>query len=209
MNSLVGRPSLARASVAAALLVLTLVGPTLAHAELVSSNPKNGAVLATPPTVVTLTFSETLDAQKSSFKLIGPDGPVGTGKVASDPSGMTLAGLSLAPGDYEIQWTSVAVDGHVQRGVLAFIVSQPTTAPPTLTPAAGSPPAPASPSAEPSVAPTAPTTPGPTVAPSPAPSPAPAPASASSGDVLLPIVAALALVAVVGAYLLRRSRRVG
>ena len=43
---------------AAALLALAAVSPVLGHAELVSSDPANKAVLDTPPTVITLTFDE-------------------------------------------------------------------------------------------------------------------------------------------------------
>jgi methionine-rich copper-binding protein CopC len=183
-------------SFAGVLLVLALVGPVLAHSELVSSDPPDKAVLATPPTVITLTFSENLDPAKSSFKLVGPAGTVGAGAVGGDPTLMTLGNLDLAPGDYEIQWTSAALDGDILRGTLTFSVSEPTPAPATPTPG---PSATILPSADSSVAPS--------VAPTPIPSAAPAEPASSSGDVVLPIVAALALVAVIGVTVLRRSRR--
>ena len=69
-----------------AALLLALIGgsPALAHASLVSSDPEDRAVVASPPTVVTLRFSEGLDADKSSFRLAGPDGDVGTGRLTKD-----------------------------------------------------------------------------------------------------------------------------
>jgi methionine-rich copper-binding protein CopC len=170
------------------LLTLSIAAPALAHAELVSSTPEDRAVLETPPTTITLTFSEGLDAGKSSFKLVGGGATIGTGKADADGATvMTLDGLALAPGAYEIQWTSAATDGHIDRGALTFTVSQPAPA------TAGPVPAPVSPSA-------------PATGATPSPSGEGGIPAASSTDVLIPIVIALVAVAGVGAYVLRRSR---
>jgi methionine-rich copper-binding protein CopC len=190
--------------------------PALAHADLVASDPEDGAVLADPPTAVTLTFNEGLDAGKSSFRLIGPDGDIGTGTAARDgATRMVLAGLVLAPGEYRVKWTAAADDGHVERGSLGFSVSAPTPVPSTPSPSPAPSPTPATtttPSAEPATDP--PATRAPTAIPvsdsaaaSPASTPG-APAAASGTDVLIPIVAGLVLVGLVGGFVLRRSRRV-
>jgi hypothetical protein len=177
-------------------LAALAAAPVLAHAELATADPADKAVLDTPPTTITLDFTESLDGSKSSFKLLGPDGAtIGTGQKTADKE-MRLDGLTLQPGAYEIQWTSAsAQDGDIARGTLTFTLTQPTPSP------SGA----ASPSASPSAAP-----PSPSAAPSPSPaaSPAAAPASSSGGgDVVLPIVVALVALAVGAAYLLRRSRR--
>jgi copper resistance protein C len=181
---------------AGVLLALAAVSPVLGHAELVSSDPADKAVLDTPPTVITLTFDEGV-VGKSSFKLIGPGGDtIGTGGPANDGDDtMTLDGLALTPGPYTIEWTSVADDGDVERGTLTFTVNEPTPAPATPTPAPSQ--ASSAPSAVPSPTPTT----------TPVPSPSVAPVSTSSTtDVLFPIIAALALIGVIGALLLRRNR---
>jgi len=191
-----------RALVAGLGLAWVIAGPVMAHADLVGSDPKDRAVLAAPPSTITLAFSEALDPAKSSFRLIAAGRAIGTGKVAGDGTVMTLDGLvldgrPLGPGRYEIQWTSVAGDGDLLRGTLTFTVSEPTPAPATATPAPG-----------PTVAPSAQASIAATAAPTPATSPAPAPGQpvTSTVDVLLPIVAALVLVAGASAFLLRRSR---
>jgi copper resistance protein C len=189
---------------AIAFAALTAV-PVLAHADLVTSDPADKAVLAEPPTTVTLTFSEGLDASKSSFNVIGSDGTVlGTGKAGQDgATDMTLGGLALVPGAYGIKWTSVAEDGHVERGTLSFNVAEPTPPPATPEPTAS---ASETPTAAPAATPAAPT---------PAASPAASAVAVTTGDqtsagsgsdVVLPLAVALVLVAVVGAYVLRRSR---
>ena len=184
---------------AASLLVLAVAAPVLAHAELVSSDPADKAVLAASPTTITLTFSEDLDASKSSFKVVGPAGTVGTGKVGGVTTQMLLPGLSLVPGDYEIQWTSMSTDQHLLRGTLTFTVSAATAAPATASPI------PSSASAAPSAAATAASSPA--VGATLTPAASPDTVGAASGDVVLPIVAALVLVAGAGLWLFRRSRR--
>ena len=184
---------------AASLLMLAVAAPVLAHAELVSSDPADKAVLAASPTTITLTFSEDLDASRSSFKVVGPAGTVGTGKVGGVTTQMLLPGLSLVPGDYEIQWTSMSTDQHLLRGTLTFTVSAATAAPGTASPI------PSSASAAPSAAATAASSPA--VGATLTPAASPDTVGAASGDVVLPIVAALVLVAGAGLWLFRRSRR--
>ena len=192
------RPSLV-AVAAASLLVLAVAAPVLAHAELVSSDPADKAVLAASPTTITLTFSEDLDASKSSFKVVGPAGTVGTGKVGGVTTQMLLPGLSLVPGDYEIQWTSMSTDQHLLRGTLTFTMSAATAAPATASPI------PSSASVAPSAAATAAASPA--VGATLTPAASSDTVGAASGDVVLPIVAAVVLVAGAGLLLFRRSRR--
>jgi hypothetical protein len=106
----------------------------------------------------------------------------------------------LGPGSYKVQWTSVAADKDVARGTFSFTVLEPTPAPPTPTPA---------PTAAPSDAPSESPTGAPSAAPAsraPTASPTPSPDTAGAADVLVPVIAALVLVVVAGAWLLRRGR---
>jgi methionine-rich copper-binding protein CopC len=197
-------------------LAIAVAVPALAHADLASSDPADKAVLATPPTVITLTFTEGLDQARSSFKLSGPGGATGTGKAPKDGSTvMTLDGIDLGPGAYEIKWTSVATDGHVARGTLSFTVSEPTPAPATPTPAPTAASTDAAAPVSTDIATAAPPTPEPSVtaaaaSATPAATPGagtdPTAASGSGTDVLIPIVVGLGLVAGIGAFVLRRSR---
>lgn len=203
---------------AGALLALAVAAPVLAHAELVTSDPEDGAVLANPPTTVTVTFSEAIDPERSRFRLVGPDGAVGVGRIADDPAVLELAGLDLGPGAYEIQWTAASDDGHIERGRLRFTVavpaSAPASAPPSPAPTTTSAPSSSASAAPGSTgAPSAPATnsPPPAVDASPTLSAAPAEPAAgtagSAGDMLLPVVVAAVVVAGVGLFVLRRSRR--
>jgi len=178
-------------------LALVAVTPALADVELRSSDPEAGSTVANPLTTVSLTFSGGLEAGKSSFRVVGPSGDVGTGRASEDGvTEMALDGLTLAPGSYEVRWTAAAEDGHLTRGTFEFAVTDPTPPPATPTPL---------PSATPSEAPQSSPSPSPAATPAPSPGGGSAPA-ASTSDLLLPIAAALALVALVGWMLLRPGR---
>jgi methionine-rich copper-binding protein CopC len=182
---------------AALLLVVGVAGPAFGHAELDTADPADKAILQTPPTTITMTFTEDLDPSKSSFKLLAPDGStVGTGGATAIRT-MSLDNLELAPGAYQIKWTSAsAADGDIERGELTFTVAQPAASAsvsPTQNDVASPSPSASSPAAA-------------TTAATPAPSAAPSAPASSTSDVLLPIIVGLILVGVVGAFVLRRSR---
>ncbi len=198
----------------AAALVAALVAPsaTIGHADLVSADPAQGARLEAPPSTITLTFAEALDATKSSFKVVNAEGTVvARGAVAAEaPATMTATGLALEPGAYAIRWTAGADDGHLERGTTHFTVLAPTPAPATPAPVTPGPstatsdtPAPVT--AAPATDSPAPAASAPAAAPTQAPATDPA-AAASTGDVLLPILAALVVLGVIGVLVLRRSR---
>jgi methionine-rich copper-binding protein CopC len=187
------------ALVAGLLLGLVAAGPALGHAELEQSMPEDGEVLTTPPTFVTLAFTEGLDADKSSFRLVLDGTDVATGSPSGDgETTMSATDLTLAPGAYVIRWTAVADDGHVERGRLTFTVEEPTPSPSPAPTEMASESASASPSASPLATPTA--------TPAPSPSADTTPVASGGTDVLLPIIAALAIVGVVAYLVLRRGR---
>lgn len=173
---------LAVIAVATAIAATLFAGTALAHAQLVSSDPADGSAVPFPPTI-TLTFDDDLDAAKSQFQVVDASGAVvAAGHVtAADAKTMQATGLSLAWGACQVRWTAVASDGDLTRGTVSFTVIQSGAL--SIEPGASGPAAPAA-SADP----------GPT-------------AATSGSDVVLPIVVGLALVALVGAFVLRRSRR--
>ena len=104
----------------------------------------------------------------------------------------------LAPGTYTIRWTSFSTEDNEQaRGTTTFTVAAASTPSPSPTPSVAT----AAPSVAPSVAPSIP--PAGSASPS-APPTAPA---ASTGDAVIPIVAALLVLAGLGVWLLRGRTR--
>ncbi|HET9456906.1 MAG TPA: copper resistance CopC family protein [Candidatus Limnocylindrales bacterium] len=189
-----------RAGVAVPVVVVALLlwpAAAFAHAELETATPADGAVLEAPPTEIVFTYTEELDPTGSSLTLHDASGSqIAAGGVdPSDALIMRIDPPELAAGAYEVRSTALSAhDDHLERNVVSFTVSEPTPAPtPSQTPI---PSATAEPTAPPSASPSA--------APSPSPSEDGTPASTT--DVLIPIVAAIVLVALLGAWLLSRSR---
>jgi copper resistance protein C len=202
MTSSTGRRGLGAVVVAfaAALILPTTV---TAHAELQTATPKDGATVAGAPPGISGTYSEAMTTSGSSLVLLGPDGKqVATGGV--DPANdrrMTIDPVpDLVPGVYTVKSTTKsAADGDIDRKEWTFTVVPAPTPTPTLAPSA---------TAAPSV-PAALASASPTPNASPAPSGAVDGTSSGGGDVVLPIIAALAIVGVGGALLLGRRGRTG
>jgi len=120
--------------VVVACLALALAAPASAHAELVRTDPADGAVLATAPSEVRLTFNEPVQVVPDRVRLFGPGGEERelTGGAVD---AVAVLGLpeQLARGTWIIAWRVVSQDGHPISGALAFSVSAPsagTAAPP-------------------------------------------------------------------------------
>jgi copper resistance protein C len=173
----------------------------LAHTELETATPEAGSTVPSPfDGPILLTFSEEL-AGGSKAELLDPGGDVVATATVDGPAAVMVFELEapLEPGDHVIEWTGVAVDGHVERDTFAFTVAPaPTPEPtPSPTPAPSASATQATPSAEPAASATA----------SPSPTPTDTVDPSGEGDVVLPIVVGLLVVAVGGAYLLTRRGR--
>jgi len=100
-----------------------------AHAEVESTSPRNGAVVATAPAQVDVRFSEAVELK--SARLVGPDG-----LALASKSQMREATLQVVPqtplptGPITVSWAVVSDDGHAVSGAAAFIVGRvPRTGP--------------------------------------------------------------------------------
>jgi methionine-rich copper-binding protein CopC len=202
--------------IAAALVVGAIAAPTavLAHAALVSSTPADGArVSSAQAAVVALEFDEDLDPTRSTFEVVpggGGDALATGGPSADDLKAMSVGGLALAPGSYEVRWTAwTTSDGHMTRGIVSFlVVADAASASPAPSSAAVPSPAAAAsvaPSALASPAALATATAASTAVASPV-APGSAPTAVTGSEVVLPIVAGLVVVIVLAVGLLRPDK---
>lgn len=110
----------------AALLVLGLARPLLAHLELVESTPAAGEELARAPDALRLRFTQPVQLAFSEVRLSGPGGAVEVGALAlaADSGQVLVAPISgtLAPGDYTVRWRVAGADGHPISGEYTFRV---------------------------------------------------------------------------------------
>ncbi|MEX2184825.1 MAG: copper resistance CopC family protein, partial [Chloroflexota bacterium] len=158
-----------------------------------SSAPADGATTQGSPAEIIAVFSEPLRADGSGITLRDAAGTtVATGQLdPADPSRLIIADVpDLAPGEYEARWTAASDDGHLVRGTWAFTVELA----PTATPA-------------PTAAPTASAPPTEAPFPSPAPSGDGDEPTAGTADVLIPIIAGLAVVVIAAGLLMGRRDR--
>ncbi|MFF3397145.1 copper resistance CopC/CopD family protein [Streptomyces sp. NPDC002659] len=132
-------PSPLRLLLAAIVLAGTLFGalmagasPASAHAALTGSNPKDGAVVATAPKDVTLTFSEQVAMGKDSIRVLEPSGKRADKAAVRDlgTGGKVIYGVDLLPGlpdgTYTVAWQAVSADSHPVSGAFTFSIGAPS-----------------------------------------------------------------------------------
>ncbi|WP_326651062.1 copper resistance CopC/CopD family protein [Streptomyces sp. NBC_01750] len=132
-------PSPVRLLLAATVLIGTLIGallaganPASAHAALTGSNPKDGAVVATAPSNVTLTFSEQIAMGNDSIRVLEPSGKRADKAKIRDlgTGGKVMYGVDLLPGlpngTYTVAWQAVSADSHPVSGAFTFSIGAPS-----------------------------------------------------------------------------------
>ena len=126
-------------------------GSAAAHAVLISAEPGQGAVVATVPTTVSLTFSEPVVVAADGIRVFGPDGarldtgePVHLGRAAAVGVGLRSSNQpssnqpssnqpsSNQPsiqqrGTYTVSWRVISADSHPVAGAFTFSVGHPST----------------------------------------------------------------------------------
>eukprot|EP01035_Chromulina_nebulosa_P056207 gene56207-77045_t len=115
-----------RLAVASVLLLLYGATAALAHAGLISADPAGGAVMATPPPEITLTFNEPVSP--IGFSLIGVgQPPLPLTDIRPDGAALSV-GLpaTLAEGSYLFSWRVTSTDGHPVNGTVGFAIGQPS-----------------------------------------------------------------------------------
>lgn len=180
-----------------ALVAALLLWPqvVLGHAELDSATPGPGDEVVGAPVEIVATFTQDLDMSRTTMEVRDATGAtVAEDPVRGDgPRELRLALPDLAPGQYEVRWTSFsAEDSELERGRYSFtVLPEPSPTPgPTAAPTVAATGAPA-------------TTPPPTPAATPVATAAPTP-NDDGVAVLLPIGIGVVILVALGAWLLRR-----
>jgi methionine-rich copper-binding protein CopC len=146
--------------VIALLVIAAMVAPAvLAHAQLLSSDPANGANLATTD-AVSLTFNEDINPDFVQIVAEGPQGDVADGDPVVAGPVVTQPIAPTASGAHTVTYRVVSADGHPVSGSVTFtltavapetatetVTAEPTSAEPTTGTATDEPetPAPATP----------------------------------------------------------------
>ncbi|MEU6208759.1 copper resistance protein CopC [Streptomyces sp. NPDC047023] len=132
---------LPRLALVLAALLATLfatAAPATAHAALTASDPSDGAVVATAPAQVTLSFSEQVAMGDDSIRVLDPQGRrVDTGELRDMCSGSTIRygtalHAGLPDGTYTVAWQAVSADSHPISGAFTFSIGAPSATDVTL-----------------------------------------------------------------------------
>ncbi len=105
-------------------LGVVTAGPAAAHAELVSTDPGEGARLDEVPAQVTLRFTEGVSLGAGYARVLGEDGErVDTGAASVDGGTVTVPlRADLPEASYVVTYRIVSADSHPISGAFAFVV---------------------------------------------------------------------------------------
>ncbi|MFJ4920573.1 copper resistance CopC/CopD family protein [Streptomyces sp. NPDC088725] len=109
-----------------------LSGTASAHAALTGSTPEDGAVVATAPKDITLTFSEKVALGDNSIRVLDPANKRADTATIRDLSsgGSARYGVSLhaglPDGTYTVAWQAVSEDSHPVSGAFTFSIGAPS-----------------------------------------------------------------------------------
>lgn len=113
-------------------MVLAGASPASAHAALTGSDPQDGAVVATAPEEVSLTFSEQIAVSDDSIRVLDPSGEradTGAPRELTD-GGPVRYGVALhsglPDGTYTVAWQAVSADSHPVSGAFTFSIGAPS-----------------------------------------------------------------------------------
>lgn len=105
-------------------LLLLLPLPALAHSELRSTIPAEGARLEAPPAELVLRFNEMVQVTALRLRDGGGRAHALQSSVGTQPAREVRATPppSLSAGDFTLEWRAISADGHAIRGTLRFVV---------------------------------------------------------------------------------------
>lgn len=125
MENALSRDSL-RPGVLAAALLLGPPSAALAHAILVSSQPRIDGTVSAGSVAMEFRFNSRIDRARSRLWLTGSDRTQAVLSILREgPEDVLRSRADLAPGSYSVRWQVLAVDGHITRGNVPFTVTAP------------------------------------------------------------------------------------
>ncbi len=118
-----------------ALGLLAGTGSATGHAALISTDPGQGAVVATLPATVSLTFGEAVVVAAEGVRVYGPDGARADDGRTVHLGRPYIVGVGLPrrdqphvqQGTYTVSWRAISADSHPVAGAFTFSVGHPST----------------------------------------------------------------------------------
>jgi methionine-rich copper-binding protein CopC len=118
------RKYLRNTAATAAVLLTSSAASAWAHAVIMSANPTADQHVAAGKLAVRIEFNSRIDKVRSRLQMMAPTGSRAVVPIdeAGEPNIVTGTTGELAPGAYVLRWQVLAVDGHITRGDIPFIV---------------------------------------------------------------------------------------
>jgi methionine-rich copper-binding protein CopC len=111
-----------------ALVLCGVASSVLAHAMLDHAEPRVGATVTAPPHVVSLWFTQKLEAAFSKIEVRDSSGArvdAGAAQVDdADPAVLRVGLKPLPAGVYRVDWQVLSVDTHTTEGHFSFHVGK-------------------------------------------------------------------------------------
>jgi copper resistance protein C len=107
-----------------AILAVGAAPPALAHAVIVSASPTADQHVAAGKIAVRIEFNTRIDKERSRLQVTAPAGEKTDIPIDQDGEPNIVAGTTadLSPGAYVLRWQVLAIDGHITRGDIPFVV---------------------------------------------------------------------------------------
>jgi methionine-rich copper-binding protein CopC len=98
--------------------------PALAHAVIVSASPTADQHVAAGKLAVRIEFNARIDKERSRLQVMAPAGDKADVPIdqAGEPNVVAGTTPDLTPGAYVLRWQVLAIDGHITRGDIPFVV---------------------------------------------------------------------------------------
>jgi methionine-rich copper-binding protein CopC len=102
------------------LLLMGFASPVFAHSDILETNPADGAVLYEMPENFVVTYNENLIADGTFAVLVSDGQPTPLTTEVIDNQVFIRMDSDLPPGEYVVEFKTVAADGHPQEGSINF-----------------------------------------------------------------------------------------
>jgi copper resistance protein C len=111
-------------AVAVATAIVAGVAPACAHAVIVAASPTANEHVAPGKVPVHIEFNARIDKERSRLQVTDPAGAKADIQIdqAGEPNIVAGTTGDLAPGAYVLRWQVLAIDGHITRGDIPFVV---------------------------------------------------------------------------------------
>ena len=108
--------------------ILPWSAPASAHAQLSEATPASGTTIRESPDLVSLRFTEPVEAEFDPIKVFGPGNErvdQQDARVSPDDARVVEVGLEeLSRGAHTVEWRVTSIDGHVVAGEYGFEVAE-------------------------------------------------------------------------------------